>query len=168
VIGWAEDEYVLPPREKPCEFQFPEDIVVPSLPGPEAGNQGVRTPSQASPGDFERGRKWSSRQYWQGPRRNLRARILWGLSVREEKSKDSRSGGAQVSAPRQETSQEGGLGVDHRVQELGEAALYQLPAIPQTFHSVPISQIRPTIGFMVEVEVQGVTVEAVVDTGAEV
>ena len=89
-------------------------------------------------------------------------------SVQEKKSEDSKVGGAPVSVSGRDPSQERESETDHEVQEPGEAVLYQLPAIPQTSHSVPISQIRPTIGFMVEVEVQGVTVEAVVDTGAEV
>jgi hypothetical protein len=67
VIGWAEDEYVLPPREQPCEFEFPEDIVVPSLPGQEAGNQGVRLPARGIPGDFERGEEVEQSSVLVGP-----------------------------------------------------------------------------------------------------
>jgi hypothetical protein len=103
-----------------------------------------------------------------GPEAEPEGQGAEGPSVQEKESEDSKFGGAPESVPRQEPSQEKGSETDHEVQEPGEAALYQLPAIPQTIHSVPISQIRPTIGFMVEVEVQGVTVEAVVDTGAEV
>jgi hypothetical protein len=103
-----------------------------------------------------------------GPEKEPEGQDPEGPSVQEKKSEDSKSGGAPESVPRQEPSQERGSETDHQVQEPGEAVPYQLPVIPQTIHSVPISQIRPTIGFMVEVEVQGVTVEAVVDTGAEV
>jgi hypothetical protein len=103
-----------------------------------------------------------------GPEKEPEGQDTEGPSVQEKKSENSKFGGAPESVQRQGPSQERGLETDHEVQELGKAVLYQLPAIPQTIHSVPISQIRPTIGFMVEVEVQGVTVEAVVDTGAEV
>jgi hypothetical protein len=58
VIGWAEDQYKLPPREEPCEFCFPEDIVVPRLPGSEAeeaGNQEEGLQAQEGPEDSEGG-----------------------------------------------------------------------------------------------------------------
>jgi hypothetical protein len=58
VIGWAEDKYELPPREEPCEFCFPEDIVVPRLPGSEeeeAGNQEEGLQAQEGPKDSEVG-----------------------------------------------------------------------------------------------------------------
>jgi hypothetical protein len=104
---------VLLPREQPCEFQFPEDIAVPSLPGPEAENQGARSPSQGNPGDFERGEEVEQSPVLVGPEEEPEGRDPVGPSVREEKSKDPRSGGAQESAPREEPSQEGGWEEDH-------------------------------------------------------
>jgi hypothetical protein len=54
IIGWAE----LPPREELCEFCFPEDIVVPRLPGSEAevaGNQEEGLQAREGPEDSEVG-----------------------------------------------------------------------------------------------------------------
>jgi hypothetical protein len=118
VISWAEDEYVLPPREQLCEFEFPEDIVVPNLPEQEAGNQEEGLPAPENPGDFERGRKWTR---WRhpppeiehsmppveeqssalvGPEKESEDQDTEGPSVQEKESEDSKFGGAPESVPR--------------------------------------------------------------------
>jgi hypothetical protein len=90
-IRWAEDEYLLPPAEQPCEFEFPEEIVVPSLPGQEAGDPGVRSPARGSPGDFERGEEVEQSSVLVRPEEEAEGRDPEGPSVQE----DSKSGGAQ-------------------------------------------------------------------------
>jgi hypothetical protein len=58
VIGWAEEQYGLPPKKEPCGFRFPVDIVVPRLPGSEAEeveNQDEGLQAQEGPEDSEMG-----------------------------------------------------------------------------------------------------------------
>jgi hypothetical protein len=91
------------------------------------------------------------------------------MIVQEEEEEDPGSGGDPEMVPGQEQSpEEGGLESGHRPGKQREPTSSELQGIPLTLKPVPISQIRPTIGFMVELVVQGVSVQAVVDTGAEV
>jgi hypothetical protein len=78
---------------------------------------------------------------------------------------DQGSGGVPEVVPgKEQPSEEGGLESGHQ----RELSPIQPERNPLTLKPVPISQIRDTIGFMVEVVAQGVPVQAVVDTGAEV
>jgi hypothetical protein len=82
---------------------------------------------------------------------------------------DPVSGGNLGQVPGEEQPQEeSGAEIIHEAQEQRESTPRKAAGTPQNALPVPITQIRPTIGFMVEVTVQRVPVHAVVDTGAEV
>jgi hypothetical protein len=87
----------------------------------------------------------------------------------QEEEEDPGSGGDPEMVPGQEQPPvEGGLESGYRPGKQRESTSSEPEGISLTLKPVPISQIRPTIGFMVELVVQGVSVQAVVDTGAEV
>ncbi|XP_056003459.1 uncharacterized protein LOC130046578 [Ostrea edulis] len=151
VIGWEEDKYEPSPKDMLSGFRLPEDIVVPELPRFGAENQG----------DGEEFPEDSEDLPDQEP--SLIQEEQAGAYLAPRPSECPEPVKAQVQ-PKEEC----GLGVvsgqaedgtvDMPCRHAGEAH-EELP--------VPIGQIRPTTGFMVEMVVQGVRLQAVVDTGAE-
>jgi hypothetical protein len=104
------------------------------------------------------------RRSWKGP-----LKVRFKDAENQKKEEDPVIGGGPELVPEQEQPpEESGLEIGHQAREQRKLTPCESSGIPHGVQPVPIAQIRPTTGFMVEVAVQGVPVQAVVDTGAEV
>jgi hypothetical protein len=145
LIGRAEDQYELPPREEPCEFCFPEDIVVPRLPGSEAemaGNEEEGLQARAGPEDSEERRKCTSLS---PPRAKHCSPGKAGGLIKEtqmivQEEEDPGSGGDPKMVPGQEQPpEEGGLESGHRPGKQREPTPCESEGTPLTLKTVHIS-----------------------------